>query len=207
MKKINSIELIDRLSADLQSIIQQTEQMLQQPEGILSRQPAPGSWSVAQVIAHLNFYCRFYVPAFEDALHFHQTKAQEFFKPGWLGDYFTSMMRPEPDQTIRHKMKAPANALPPAKVEPIAELRSFISNQHRLLSLLESAKLADLNRLSVPISLTKLIRLKLGDGFRFFIAHEQRHMIQIAHVLAVLEKAAEPGISKLPGINQPVDKI
>jgi hypothetical protein len=31
-----------------------------------------------------------------------------------------------------------------------------------------------------------MIKLKLGDTFRFFIAHEQRHFIQIQNTLQLL---------------------
>ena len=57
-------------------------------------------------------------------------------------------------------------------------VKEFIAGQDKLLQLLDRAKGKDLAKIHIPITLTKLIKLRLGDTFRFLIAHEQRHMIQ-----------------------------
>ena len=67
-------------------------------------------------------------------------------------------------------------------------LSEFINHQHHLLNLLQIARTANLEYNRVPISLTKLIKLKLGDTFRFFIAHEQRHFLQIERTLKEVEE-------------------
>ena len=61
--------------------------------------------------------------------------------------------------------------------------KQFLAHQEELLRLVQAAGRADLGRVRVPISLTPLIRLKLGDTFRFVIAHQQRHFQQIARGL------------------------
>jgi hypothetical protein len=40
------------------------------------------------------------------------------------------------------------------------------------------AKNTDLNKIKIPISLTNLIKLKLGDVFQFIITHNERHLAQ-----------------------------
>lgn len=44
--------------------------------------------------------------------------------------------------------------------------------------LLELAKNADLVKVKTSISLTKLIKLRLGDTFRFLVNHIERHVLQ-----------------------------
>jgi hypothetical protein len=185
MKRINSNELLNGLSADVRQLILQATQLQSLPPHRLTQSPSANRWSVAQVLEHLNIYGRYYIPAIEQKLHLHQTVANSHFKPGWLGNYFTHLMLPKADRSIPKKMKAPSNALPSPQPDATAQLQAFIRHQHHLLNLLEIARSANLNTIRIPTSLNKLIQLKLGDTFRFFIAHEQRHWVQIEGVLKV----------------------
>jgi len=57
-----------------------------------------------------------------------------------------------------------------------------------------------LNTIRVPLSISKLVTLKLGDTFRFLIAHEQRHFIQARNSL----KAIGVSTDKFPVVLQAV---
>ncbi len=171
---------------DVRKVLLETNKLNALSPDILQKQPSNEGWSIAQILEHLNFYSRHYIKAIEENLHYNQTQTQEIFKPGWFGNYFTNMMKPSSDNKVKNKMKAMKNATPPPEVDEKVALDQFIDDQHVLLNLLQIAKSANLNRLRVPTSLTRLIKLKLGDTFRFFIAHEQRHMIQISNTLTQL---------------------
>ncbi len=58
-------------------------------------------------------------------------------------------------------------------------LEEFVEQQDTLLDLLERSKKVNLNKVRVPISISRWIRLKLGDTFRFVIYHHLRHIRQI----------------------------
>jgi uncharacterized damage-inducible protein DinB len=189
MKAINSQVLLDTLMADTRQLILEANKLQHLPAALLQVSPAPGKWSVAQVLEHLNFYSSFYLKAIEEKLHHHQASANSIFKPGWLGNYFTNMMKPTDACTVKNKMKAMKSATPMPQVDAKAALVQFITDQHTLLNLLQIARTADLNRLRVPTSLSKMLTFKLGDTFRFFIAHEQRHRVQWENVLKELMKA------------------
>lgn len=189
MKAINSQVLLDTLMADTRQLILEANKLQHLPAALLQASPAPGKWSVAQVLEHLNFYSRFYLKAMEEKLHQHQTIADNTFKPGWLGNYFTHMMKPTDACTVKNKMKTMKNAIPAEQADGKAALAQFITDQHTLLNLLQIARTANLNRLRVPTSLSKMLTFKLGDTFRFFIAHEQRHRVQWENILKELMKA------------------
>ena len=92
-------------------------------------------------------------------------------------------MKPSNIYQVKNKMKAAkaytfANSL---NVETV--MKEFLAHQDRLLRILELAKQRDLNAIHIPITLTTLIKLKLGDMFRFLVAHEQRHMIQARNTI------------------------
>jgi uncharacterized damage-inducible protein DinB len=190
MKRFVSNALLDDLMADTRQILLYANKLEYIDRETLQTQPAAGRWSVAQVLEHLNFYSRYYLKAIEQTLHRHQSTAKESFTPGWFGDYFTKMMKPTPDNKIKSKMKALKSATPLPQTDATAALAQFISDQHTLLNLLQIAKSADIGRLRVPTSITNLIKLKLGDTFRFFIAHEQRHVLQMTNTLQALSRTS-----------------
>jgi len=188
MKQINSNTLLELLQNDVREILLQCTALQNTNQALLKQQPQPGKWSVAQVLEHLNIYARYYITAIEDRLHLNQSGPNENFTPGWLGNYFTNLMKPTEEKNIKSKMKSPANAVPSAQPDAVAMLIEFINHQHHLLNLLQIARTANLDYNRIPISLTKLIKLKLGDTFRFFIAHEQRHFLQIENTLKQVEQ-------------------
>jgi len=190
MKTINSNKLLELLQHEVKLIILQANKWKQLPAELLQYQPGENKWSIAQVIQHLNFYSRHYIPAIESKLHYNTYVASSAFKPGWLGDYFTKLMQPSAGNTITKKMKAQKNATPVAVPNAQQELDEFISHQHQLLNILSIAKNVDLNKTRVATSLSSLIKLKLGDTFRFFIAHEQRHAVQVNNILESIKHPA-----------------
>ena len=191
MKTVNSVMLLETLREQTREIILQAEQLKKLPVETLEKNPAKDKWNVAQVLEHLNIYSRYYLDTIEKKIHHNQSTAKAYFTPGWLGNYFTKLMQPENNGVIKKKMKAPANAIPVASPNAKEMLDEFIKHQHHLLNLLQIAKRHDINKNRIAISIAKLITLKLGDTFRFVIAHQQRHFIQIENTLKAV-KAALP---------------
>ncbi len=183
MKKINANTLLLSLQADVKEIILQAHKLQHMPQEMLEFSPATNKWSVAQILEHLNIYSNYYLPIIDEKLKEKQTVPNIYFTPGWLGNYFTSIMKPTANGSAVKKMQSPKSAVPSSQPNAITMLEEFIKHQHTLLRLLEDASAANLNRVRIPTSLNKMITLKLGDTFRFFIAHEQRHFVQIKNNL------------------------
>src|SRR5436190_14674503 len=186
MKKYKSIELLEHLQADTRQLILVAKYLQSADPGLLLQEPAPGKWSVIQVLEHLNSYGRYYLLAIERSLE-KDKPATEVFKPGWLGNYFTKLMKPGADGIITNKMKSPKDHRPAKYLDVLPVLTTFLEQQHYLLELLELAKSKNIGSIRTPISISRLIRLKLGDTFRFVIAHEQRHFVQIDNTLAMIK--------------------
>ena len=93
-------------------------------------------------------------------------------------------------------MKASKNYAPSKGVNVEAVFKEFIQHQNKLLQLLDVARRRNLNTIHIPVSISKFVRLKLGDMFRFLIAHEQRHMIQARNAI----KAVGVSTDKFPVI-------
>jgi DinB family protein len=187
MKNINTSQLLEELKSDTRRIILQSNLLLRQDPALLVQQPAPGKWSIAQIIEHLNVYGRYYLPKIREGLAAHHYAPDEQFSAGWLGDYFTKMMKPASDTVVRNKMKAMKNYSPVPELDSKSVIDEFLAQQQEILTLLDLAANNNLSRIRVPLSIAKFITLKLGDTFRFVIAHHQRHFVQCANTLKELQ--------------------
>ena len=186
MKNYKSIELLENLQADVRQLILAAKYLQSPDPGLLLQEPAPGKWSVVQVLEHLNSYGRYYLLAIERALE-KDKPAMEIFKPGWLGNYFTKLMKPGENGVIANKMQSPKEHRPSKYLDVLPVLTTFLEQQHYLLELLELAKSKNISSIRIPVSISRLIRLKSGDTFRFLVAHEQRHFVQIDNTLAMIK--------------------
>jgi uncharacterized damage-inducible protein DinB len=178
MKHWNTSTLLDQLGANIRRVLLEAESLKSLSDARLNRQPAPGSWSPAQVLEHLNVYSRYYLPAMEKAASEAPQEAKSVFVSGWLGSYFTKVMQVDTRGLAKRKMKSPKMAVPQERLDAVAVLDEFIGHQHQLLNLLKIVGAVDMGGVRVPISIAKAIRLKLGDTLQFFVAHEVRHMEQ-----------------------------
>lgn len=181
MSEINKIQLIEYLENKVEKHLQIAIHTFQNlNETSLLQIPDNEGWSIAQCFEHLNSYGRYYLPQIEVALDkTTETSSSDTFKGSWLGRYFTKMMLPSNTK----KYKAFKDHIPPVSLNPHAVLAEFIEQQETLLNNLKKARNADLDKIRIPISIAKWIKLKLGDVFQFVIAHDERHMQQAQRVL------------------------
>lgn len=178
MAKFKSEALLNELAQDVQKIKEAAQFFAAADKNKLVYCPEKGRWSVVQVLEHLNAYNRHYLPVIEKELSVITHDANAWFTSGLWGERFTKMMKPTNIYEIKNKMKTQKRMSFPNSLNVDKVLAEFNAGQDKMLQLLEMAKDKDLAKIHIPISLTKLIKLRLGDTFRFLIAHEQRHMIQ-----------------------------
>lgn len=174
----------------LQSLIEQTKQIINQAEKLkeydlhtLTWKAAPESWSIVECLEHLNLYGDFYLPQMEQKIKNSGTTSDAEFKSGWLGNYFAESMLPKEklNKMKTFKDKNPLNARLDEQV-----IDRFIGQQIKLLDLLSLSGNVSLDKIKISTSISKLIKLKLGDTFRFYINHMIRHMKQVGRVKAAM---------------------
>ena len=183
---MNTAKLLENLQTDTREIILQTSQLLTKDPELLLQQPGQDRWSIAQVIEHLNSYGRYYLPLIEKSLVTAKDTPSKFFTPGWLGNYFAKSMLPNIQGYVTNKMKAPKSHRPSIDIDSRVVLEEFLKQQQFLLGLLDKAGNTDLEKLKIPISISRFIKINLGDTFRFLIAHHQRHFVQVKNTLEVI---------------------
>lgn len=183
MAKYKSEDLLNDLIKDVQRIKESALFFQSSDQTKLAYCPDKRKWSVVQVLEHLNAYNRHYLPQIEKNVSIVTRSNNAWFTPGYWGDLFTRKMKPTNVYEIKNKMKTSKAYSFPNSLNVEQVQKEFIEHQDHLLKLLELAKGRDLEGIRIPITLTSLVRLKLGDLFRFLIAHEQRHMIQARNTL------------------------
>ena len=130
---------------------------------------------MAQCLDHLNSYGNFYLPHIQRQLLKSPDANMSEFSSSWFGAYFTKMMDP---QTGKKKYKAMKGHIPATDLDAAKVVGEFLRQQELLMGYLRQANKKDLNKIKIPISISKLIKLRLGDVFQFLIAHNERHMQQ-----------------------------
>jgi uncharacterized damage-inducible protein DinB len=195
MQTIHNDQLIHNLKQDASQVLRQLISLQETDAALLQQQPLSGGWSIATILAHLNFYNDFYLNAINRAIAGRQLRnGSRLYKPGWLGAYFVKLMKPLSDGQLVKRMKAPKNSVPKIQPNGALQLNLLIQSQEQLLQLLDRLQELPLGSIRIPTSLSPLIRLKLGDTVQFLIAHQQRHMLQAGRCLQQLQpREAVPG--------------
>lgn len=166
----------------VQDLVKRTKQLISQAETFRNKTEAelnfkqnPESWSVLECLEHLNLYGRFYLPEITKSIAGGKGQYEAIFKSGWLGNYFANSMLPKEKL---NKMKTFQNMNPVNSKLDRTVIDEFLDQQKEMLHLLEASRKVSLNKTRTGISISKWIRLKLGDTFRFVIYHNQRHLVQ-----------------------------
>jgi hypothetical protein len=171
----------DQLSKELISIMERSTATVRKFKALatdqLNYKNAPQQWSILECIEHLNLYGDFYLPEIEKQIQAHKTaNPPETFKSGIIGNYFANLMMVKQGKV--KKMKSPKDKDPSGSQLSVTTIERFLKQQELLKLLLLQARDVDLTRTKTAISLTPLIKLRLGDTFRFFIYHIERHVLQ-----------------------------
>lgn len=141
----------------------------------------PASWSILECVEHLNRYGDFYLPEMEKKILENKNKhSSGLFHSGILGNYFAKLMKGKNGKI--KKMKTPGNKNPAGSSLSITTIDRFLKQLDLLKALLNQARGVDLTKVTCAISLTRFIKLRLGDTFRFYVYHIERHMLQAERV-------------------------
>jgi hypothetical protein len=169
-------------------LIERTRQNMNEAEGfrqltadLLNWKAGREIWSILECIEHLNLYGDYYLPEIERRISQANRKSETDFKPGFLGDYFAKSMLPKEKL---NKMKTFKSKNPNGSKLDRETITRFLDQQKKMLELLDRARGVSLIKIKTGISISPLIKFKLGDTFRFVIYHNERHMVQAGKILA-----------------------
>jgi hypothetical protein len=167
-------ELLDRtelIKASTQPFLRLTEQQL-----IFS--PSSDKWSIAEIFGHLNIAHDLQLRGILARVTLAPDVKTEHFRSSWLGDLLYGKMMPRSDGTV-FKLPSPRSFHASKEgLDGYEELQRFLQQCDTLDDILRHVSTKDLQGIKIPLTFTKLIRLRLGDNLRFIIAHNERHLLQ-----------------------------
>ncbi|WP_126974083.1 DinB family protein [Gynurincola endophyticus] len=176
---VSKSEFISELQQYTQSHILAVQKLETASDEALQARPQLNAWNALECIEHLNQYGRYYIPEMSTAIANYKGKASDEFKPGLLGNYFAQMMLPSHTK----KIKSMKSYNPIGKQLGREVLVEFLRQQQELLVILQKCEQVNLTKVKCNISLTKLLKLRLGDTLRVVIYHNARHMLQAQKAL------------------------
>ena len=150
----------------------------------LSWSPAPGRWSMAQCLDHLNSVAGPYAQALETGIAAARAQGRRAAGPvrySFLERWMIRSMEPPP----RRRLPAPAMFRPAEAARPVdaaGVIADYLALKDRFIELLARADGLDVGRVKITSPVTRLLRLRIGAAFAFLAAHERRHLWQARQV-------------------------
>ncbi len=179
--QIEQSKLIDDLLAVIARAVEAANKFKLLTDSQLNFKEIPSKWSILECLEHLNLYGDFYLPEIEKVLLANNHKMEgAVFKSGLLGNYFVNLMNAK--KGVIKKMKTPKDKNPLNYTLSNTTIDRFLKQLERLKNLLLLSGKTDLTKLKTRISLTKFIKLRLGDTLRFVIYHIERHILQAENI-------------------------
>jgi hypothetical protein len=150
-------------------------------ENQLHWKPNPATWSLAEIFAHLNAYATFYHTTLNDKIdktRFRIPKINYTSSP--LGKSAWMSMKLGNARNVKRKFNAPKEYNPTFTPSLLTgnEVQTLLAGQNDFLGIIEKSVSVSLKKVKVPISMSKLVRLRLGDALLFVAYHNDRHMEQ-----------------------------
>ncbi len=180
---MRSEELINDLIERIKGTMNDAETLKQLSDQELNNRPREGAWSALEAIQHLNRYGDFYTGEIRKRLKNSKYGKSDTFKTGLLGNYFAKSVAPKEKL---NKMKTFKNMNPAGSKLDRSVLDDFIHHQKQMLDLLNESRQTDLTKIKTAITISKIIKLRLGDTFRVVIYHNQRHLVQALRAASLI---------------------
>jgi uncharacterized damage-inducible protein DinB len=149
--------------------------------------PSEYAWNVQEIFAHLNQYATFYHDAFLNRINKTRFKEpKELYQSSPLGRSAWNSMKLGNAKNVKRKFKAARNYNPTFEASLVHEndIQLFENGQKDLLEIIDKANNVNIRKVKVPISMSKIIKLRLGDALLFVVYHNERHVQQALNVLS-----------------------
>lgn len=142
---------------------------------------APGQWSIAECLAHLNVVGQMYLPTLDRRMRAAREQgllSRGPVRQGFIGKLFVRSL--EPPAKIRFKAPKVFTPMPEHLLSVISP--AFAQLQEQLIARLYVANELDLKRVRVISPASRFLKLSLGHAFALIAAHERRHLWQARQI-------------------------
>ena len=160
------------------------------PDSQLNWKASEKKWSALEVVSHLNRVYEIYLDNFQKAI----TSSPDLpldetldYQSTILGRLSIYSMKPK-GKKRRFKMKTFDFFNPVSEPEKKNEtINLFLKNKEIFNELIKKARGKNLKNVKMPTALGEKMKFYVPECFRFILAHEERHVVQIASILEEME--------------------
>lgn len=185
MPTFKSIDLLTLLMNETKQLIQDIESFQELSDEQLTWKSTEKTWSISECVEHLNSANFYYLKQFKKAIELNKLPEQDKFKSGFFGNIMVKNMKPvfQENKKVRIPMKMKTlGDFQPKKQDTALVFTTFFEQQNQFLSFLEQAKRMNLTKNSIRSAVGSILQFRLGDCFRFIVAHNQRHVEQAKNI-------------------------
>lgn len=188
MKSFLTVELLNELKTITENNIRFIrERLTNLSPSQLNWKKDSKSWSVNEILAHLNEYAAYYNKTI--ALKIERTRfrdPRERFMSSPLGRSAWSSMKLGNLKNIKRPIRSQKMYNPTLNLSIPLEnaLDTFGKGQVEMIEILKKVEDVNLRKVRIPISISKIIRFRLGDALMFVIYHNERHIQQVANLIS-----------------------
>lgn len=186
MKRIPVSTLVEKLS----EITSECNQQVLKQFGSLTKeqlnwQPNERSWSIAQCLAHLNAYYRYYTPVFRGKISNTRFKdPTEFFSSSPLGIAVYRSVKLGKVNNVKRKLKSTKDYNPLVNTSLPTEnvIKEYGEHTKEFIDVINEGSSVNMRKTKCPLSLRPVVKLNLGDALIFMAYHNERHLEQMKKI-------------------------
>lgn len=182
MKNTQATVLLNDLSGLTREMISKaSKSLVRLSEKQLNWKSNPETWSINQIFAHLNAFSGYYHPALRNRIE--KTKFREprdIFVSSPLGRSAWKSMKLGNAKNVKRKFRAQKEYNPDTFDKELLEneVAEFLKSQEEMLVILKQSEEVDLRKVKIPTSISKMVKLRLGDCLQYVVFHNERHLYQ-----------------------------
>ena len=177
---------LDELEAQFTAIGAQAQGLVETAGvGLCATPPAPGSWTVAQCLQHLNVSTDAYFPIWQQVIANAGPRRTELNAPyviDFWGRLFSWIL--EPPARIRSKTPLPFQPIDCKEIAVV--LAGFLDRQQRILAALHRCRGRAIDQVKFASPVDPRIRYSIWSSFLIVVAHQRRHLWQAEQVVQKL---------------------
>lgn len=146
-----------------------------------TKKPDSDTWSIVEILDHLNFVDGLYIDPISDKFRqkdYKPTGRVKFKHRFWVRltcKFF------EPPYKI--KFKVPGDNEPESGLSIDEVKQEFVQKRKKLIELAEQGRGLALDKITVTSPLSDMIKLSISESFSFLACHQRRHLWQAEQVL------------------------
>ncbi len=177
---------LDELEAQFAAVSARFQSLVNSAGAELSLMPpAPGSWSVAGCLQHLNITGDAYFPVWQQVIAAAGPRKTELNAP-YRTDFWGRLLSwiLEPPARIRSKTPLPFEPGDCNQLAPV--LDGFLDRQQRIIAALHRCRGRAIDRVKMASPIDRRIRYSIWSSFIINAAHQRRHLWQAQQAIEKL---------------------